>query len=83
VTGIANVSREIGVPDSIQGSFQGTAAAFQQSTQNMGMLLLIAIIVATSSLAFSMRASSTPSPSVGPASAAMGRCSRFNLAGLP
>jgi hypothetical protein len=29
----------------IQGSFQGTAAAFQQSTQNMGMLLLIAMIV--------------------------------------
>ena len=45
VTGIARVSREIGIPDSIQGSFQGTAAAFQQSTQNMGMLLLIAIIV--------------------------------------
>ena len=45
VSGIARVSREIGIPASIQGSFQGTAAAFQQSTQNMGMLLLIAIIV--------------------------------------
>ena len=45
VSGIASVSRQIGIPDSIQGSFQGTAAAFQQSTQNMGMLLLIAIIV--------------------------------------
>ena len=45
VSGIAKVSREIGIPDSIQGSFQGTAAAFQQSTQNMGLLLLIAIIV--------------------------------------
>ena len=45
VSGIAKVSRDIGIPDSIQGTFQGTAAAFQQSTQNMGMLLLIAIIV--------------------------------------
>ena len=45
VSGIAKVSRDIGIPDSIQGSFQGTAAAFQQSTQNMGLLLLIAIIV--------------------------------------
>jgi HAE1 family hydrophobic/amphiphilic exporter-1 len=45
VSGLALASREIGVPDSIQGSFQGTAAAFQQSTQNMGMLLLIATIV--------------------------------------
>jgi HAE1 family hydrophobic/amphiphilic exporter-1 len=45
VSGIAKVSQDIGIPASIQGSFQGTAAAFQQSTQNMGMLLLIAIIV--------------------------------------
>jgi multidrug efflux pump subunit AcrB len=45
VSGIARVSRQIGIPDSIQGSFQGTAAAFQQSTQNMGLLLMVAIIV--------------------------------------
>jgi HAE1 family hydrophobic/amphiphilic exporter-1 len=45
VSGIARVSREIGIPASIQGTFQGTAAAFQQSTQNMGLLLMIAIIV--------------------------------------
>ena len=45
VTSIARVSREIGIPDSIQGSFEGAAAAFQQSTRNMGMLLLIAVIV--------------------------------------
>jgi HAE1 family hydrophobic/amphiphilic exporter-1 len=45
VSGIARVSREIGIPDSIQGTFQGTAQAFQQSTQNMGLLLMIAIIV--------------------------------------
>ena len=33
------------MPDSVQAAFQGTAAAFQSSTQNMGVLLLIAMIV--------------------------------------
>jgi HAE1 family hydrophobic/amphiphilic exporter-1 len=45
VSGIAQLSRQIGIPSSIQGSFQGTAAAFQESTQNLSMLLLIAVIV--------------------------------------
>jgi multidrug efflux pump subunit AcrB len=45
VTGIHEASEEIGVPDTIQGSFQGTAAAFQDSTKNMGMLLVIAMVV--------------------------------------
>jgi HAE1 family hydrophobic/amphiphilic exporter-1 len=45
VTGIREASEEIGVPDSIQGSFQGTAAAFEDSTKNMGVLLVIAMVV--------------------------------------
>ena len=45
VTGIERASREIGVPATISGSFQGTAGAFQTATQNMGALLLIAIVV--------------------------------------
>jgi HAE1 family hydrophobic/amphiphilic exporter-1 len=45
VSGIHAVSTKIGVPATIQGSFQGTAAAFQSSTQNMGFLLMIAMIV--------------------------------------
>ncbi len=45
VAGIQKVSDEIGVPATIQGSFQGTAGAFQDSTQNMGYLLLIAVVV--------------------------------------
>jgi HAE1 family hydrophobic/amphiphilic exporter-1 len=45
VTAMREASVVVGVPDSIQASFQGTAAAFQSSTQNMGMLLLIAMIV--------------------------------------
>jgi HAE1 family hydrophobic/amphiphilic exporter-1 len=33
------------MPDSIQGNFQGTAAAFEESTKNMGILLVIAMVV--------------------------------------
>jgi hydrophobe/amphiphile efflux-1 (HAE1) family protein len=45
VAGIQKASTEIGIPESIQGSFQGTAGAFQTATQNMGALLFIAVIV--------------------------------------
>jgi len=45
VSGIRQASEEIGMPDTIQGNFQGTAAAFEDSTKNMGMLLLIAMVV--------------------------------------
>jgi HAE1 family hydrophobic/amphiphilic exporter-1 len=45
VTAMNEASQSVGVPDSIRASFQGTAAAFQSSTQNMGMLLVIAMIV--------------------------------------
>jgi len=45
VTAVRDASVIVGVPDSVTASFQGTAAAFQSSTQNMGMLLFIAMIV--------------------------------------
>src|SRR5471032_1915403 len=45
VSGIRQASEEIGMPDSIQGNFQGTAAAFEDSTKNMGGLLIIAMVV--------------------------------------
>jgi HAE1 family hydrophobic/amphiphilic exporter-1 len=46
VSGVASaIDRIGGLPDSVQGSFAGTAAAFQSSTSNMGWLLLVAIIV--------------------------------------
>ena len=45
VTGVRNAIDRIGLPTSVQGSFAGTAAAFQSSTSNMGWLLLIAVIV--------------------------------------
>ena len=43
-TAIARLSRQIRLPATVQTSFQGTAQAFQSSTQNMGLLLLIALI---------------------------------------
>ena len=45
VTGIREASEAIGMPPSIQGSFQGTAAAFEESTKGMGGLLIIAMVV--------------------------------------
>lgn len=41
---IQNVSNEIGMPKSIQGSFQGTAQAFQDSLSNQPLLILAAIV---------------------------------------
>ncbi len=44
-TTIDKVSRQIAMPDTITGAFQGTAQAFQSSSSSMNVLLLIAIIV--------------------------------------
>ncbi len=44
VTAINALSAKAAVPATVSTSFQGTAQAFQSSTQNMGLLLLIAII---------------------------------------
>ena len=45
VSAINRAQRQIGMPSTVEASFQGTAQAFQSSTGNMGMLLLLAIIV--------------------------------------
>jgi HAE1 family hydrophobic/amphiphilic exporter-1 len=45
VAGVERAVTAIGLPATVQGSFAGTAAAFQSSTSNMGWLLLIAMIV--------------------------------------
>ena len=45
VAGVQAAVDRIGLPPSVQGSFAGTAAAFQSSTSNMPLLLLIAVIV--------------------------------------
>ena len=42
---IAAVQAEIGLPTTVRGSFQGTAAVFQQSTASMPILILSALLV--------------------------------------
>ena len=44
VNAISKVQQRLNVPSTVQGSFQGTAQAFQSSMSNMGLLLTIAII---------------------------------------
>jgi len=44
VTAINNAEREVGLPPSIQSSFQGTARAFEASLANEGWLILAAIV---------------------------------------
>ncbi len=44
VEAIAAATREIGMPPSIQTSFQGTAAAFEASLKNEPMLILAALV---------------------------------------
>jgi HAE1 family hydrophobic/amphiphilic exporter-1 len=45
VTGIEQASTEIGVPATIQTSFQGTAQLFQEALANQGLLLFAAVLV--------------------------------------
>ncbi len=45
VVELERVKQQIGFPASIQGSFQGTAKAFQDSQKGMGFLLIGAILV--------------------------------------
>jgi len=45
VAAIARVQKRTGTPPGLEGSFQGTAQAFQSSTGNMGILLLAALLV--------------------------------------
>jgi HAE1 family hydrophobic/amphiphilic exporter-1 len=44
VTAIERLKQNLDAPDTITASFQGTAQAFQASTSNMGILLIIAIV---------------------------------------
>ncbi len=45
VTEINKLQRELNLPATLTGSFQGTAQAFQQSLQGLGLLLLAAVLV--------------------------------------
>ncbi|MBV9570919.1 MAG: efflux RND transporter permease subunit [Alphaproteobacteria bacterium] len=41
---IPRIQRQIGIPPTVQGGFQGNAQAFQSSTSSMGLLLAIALV---------------------------------------
>jgi HAE1 family hydrophobic/amphiphilic exporter-1 len=45
VSHMQTATEQISMPEAVSGAFAGTAAAFQSSTGNMGMLMLIALIV--------------------------------------
>jgi HAE1 family hydrophobic/amphiphilic exporter-1 len=42
---LKQIEAELGLPSGVQGSFQGTAQAFQAASQGMGWLLLAAILI--------------------------------------
>ena len=58
VNEIEKVKQDIGIPASVQTSFQGTAKAFQDSMKGMVFLLIGGILMSMSCWACSMRVSS-------------------------
>ncbi len=84
VTGVKAATDRIGLPTSVQGSFAGTAAAFQSSTANMGLLLLIAVIVVYIILGILYESFIHPLTILsGLPSAALGALLTLYLAGIP
>ena len=84
VRGIDKASAKVGIPPTIAGSFQGTAGAFQAATQNMGLLLGIAILVVYIILGILYESFIHPLTILsGLPSAAVGGLLTLYLAGLP
>jgi hydrophobe/amphiphile efflux-1 (HAE1) family protein len=84
VTGVKRATDEIGMPTSVSGSFAGTAAVFQSSTSNMGLLLLMATIVVYIILGILYESVIHPLTILsGLPSAAMGALLTLYLAGVP
>ena len=42
---VDKAAREVGLPDTVSFSYQGTAAAFQNSLRGLGILLIIAVLI--------------------------------------
>jgi hydrophobe/amphiphile efflux-1 (HAE1) family protein len=84
VRGIEQASREVVVPATITGTFQGTAGAFQETTANMGALLAIAIVVVYIVLGILYESFIHPLTILsGLPSAALGALLTLRLAGMP
>jgi len=84
VRGIEEASAAAQIPDTVTGNFQGTAAAFQSSTQNMTILLLMAMIVVYIILGILYESFIHPLTILsGLPSAAMGAMLTLYIAGVP
>jgi multidrug efflux pump subunit AcrB len=84
VTAMDKAIGEIGLPATIQGAFAGTAAAFQSSTGNMGLLLLIAIVTVYIVLGILYESFVHPLTILsGLPSAALGALATLYIAGIP
>jgi HAE1 family hydrophobic/amphiphilic exporter-1 len=83
-TDITRVEREVGLPASVETSYQGTAQAFQKSTQGLGMLLAMAIVVVYIVLGILYESFFHPLTILsGLPSAGMGALIALEVAGLP
>jgi len=81
---IRRIEAQIGLPASVETSFQGTAQAFQQSTQGLGLLLALAILVVYIVLGILYESFFHPLTILsGLPSAGMGALIALELAGLP
>ena len=84
VEGIQKASDTITMPETVQGSFAGTADAFQQSIASMGELLLIAVLTVYIILGILYESFIHPLTILsGLPSAAVGALVTLDIAGLP
>ena len=84
VVGVQKATEEVGIPASVQGNFAGTVAAFQSSTSNMVLLLVIAVIVVYIILGILYESLIHPLTILsGLPSAAMGALLTLYIVGLP
>ena len=84
VAGVQKAAEDIGMPASVQGNFAGTVAAFQSSTSNMVLLLVIAVIVVYIILGILYESLIHPLTILsGLPSAAMGALLTLYIVGLP
>ena len=81
---IGRVETTIGMPASVETSFQGTAQAFQDSTRGLGLLLVLAVLVVYIVLGILYESFFHPLTILsGLPSAGMGALIALELAGLP
>jgi HAE1 family hydrophobic/amphiphilic exporter-1 len=84
VAGMAKAVADAGLPANVQGNFAGTAAAFQSSNSNMGLLLLVATLTVYIILGILYESFVHPLTILsGLPSAAVGALATLYVAGIP